>query len=145
MLRDATTYAWQAERVNLLVPSADQGAAWCALVHWNKPHVPVSLPTLTHPTATATARVERGMWIVDCPCGGAQMACRTDRRLFCPDCLNAWVQGAWVTVLWPADNDLAVIEALLEMRPTEGTRNWSEPESLQALAAENAEHLWPVT
>lgn len=146
MLRDATTYAWQGERRNLLMGPEQHGARWCATVHWNQPHTPFALPDddAVHPLLTTKARVERGAWIVDCPCGGAQFACRTDRRMFCPDCLNkSGADGKWVIVEWPDDRTVGVVEALLEFRPTDTQRNWyPDRETTDDLAAENTANGW---
>ena len=138
MLADATIYRDQGAGQGVLMHEPASGARWCATVHWNKPHVPPVLPVDGHLSATvaAVARVYEGAWIVDCPCGGAQYACRTDRRLFCPDCLNAAAGGAWVPVTWPAGVD--AVEAALERRPVATTRNWRPPETVADLLAENA-------
>ena len=84
------------------------------------------------------AYVNHGRWVVDCPCGSAQLACRSDRRFFCTDCRNAWAFGKWVRVTWPAEE--ADIEALLLQRPFPRNRNWHPRESASGLAMENADN-----
>lgn len=81
------------------------------------------------------AYVNHGRWVVDCPCGSAQLASRSDRRFWCVECHNAWASGKWVGVDWPQDE--ADVEALLLERPEEKTRNWQPTEDTMALVAEN--------
>ena len=105
MLRDARGYQ---ERLGVLAPPPEAGARWAALAHWTLPgSIPFPADTAISARST-TARVERGMWIVDCPCGGAQIACRTDHRFFCCDCGNAVAGGSWVNVSWPSVTETAL-------------------------------------
>lgn len=97
------------------------------------------------PSAAAqTARpvfVNDGRWLVQCPCGGAQYASKTDHRFFCIDCLNATANGLWVAVTWPQYPGL--IEAVLDVRPT-NQADWLPGETLSQLAAENQANGYPV-
>lgn len=86
-------------------------------------------------TETLLAYVNHGRWVVDCPCGSAQLASRSDRRFFCVDCRNAWALGKWVGVAWPAQ--AGDIEGLLLQRPFPKNRNWNPGEDLMTLVAEN--------
>lgn len=86
-------------------------------------------------TEQLLAYVNHGRWVVDCPCGSAQLACRSDRRFWCVDCQNAWALGKWVGVTWPKDE--ADIEGLLAQRPFPKNRNWHPTEDAMTLVAEN--------
>jgi hypothetical protein len=100
-------------------------------------HLKGPWPQLPHSEARAAAYVNHGRWCVDCPfpgCSSSQYASRGDHRFFCVDCGS---EGRWVFVTWPADDEVAVIEALLELRPIAETRNWRPGEPVAALAAEN--------
>jgi hypothetical protein len=68
------------------------------------------------------AVVNHGRWIVECPCGGAQLASRTDKRFFCIDCGNVAFEGKWVHVEWP--DEAEEIEAELDQRFYPKQRNW---------------------
>lgn len=89
-------------------------------------------------TETLVAYVNHGRWIVRCPCGSAQLACRSDRRFWCVDCRNDWAQGKWVAVTWPTYE--AGIETLLGRRSDKTNRNWVPAEDLAAIEADNALH-----
>lgn len=94
----------------------------------------------------AHARLDHGRWVVDCPaCPSAQLASFEDRRFFCTDCHNAAAGGAWVPVRWPPANQLEAVEAELELRPADATRNWRPGESVDDVRAENAAHGIPPT
>lgn len=120
------------------IPAApERGATWCVLAHWGNPDLDPFVPDDRHIAGKDRAievRVNHGRWIIDCPCGGAQLACRTDHRFFCVDCLNAWTSGAWVPVTWPADPD--GIARQLASRPVE-LQNWEPGETVKVLRAEN--------
>lgn len=81
------------------------------------------------------AYVNHGRWVVDCLCGSAQLASRTDRRFWCVDCRNGWALGKWVEVVWPANAD--DIEGLLLQRPFSKNQNWTTGEDVMTLVAEN--------
>jgi hypothetical protein len=81
------------------------------------------------------------MWIVQCPCRGAQLAARSDHRMLCVDCHNADIGGRWRRVVWPADAE--AIERVLLARPDPTTRNWTG-ETLAQLKAENTERGLPA-
>jgi len=91
-----------------------------------------------HGKERLVAYVNHSRWVVDCPCGSAQLASRNDRRFWCTDCHNAWAQGKWASVDWPKDAE--DIEALLLQRPEAKTRNWHPTEDLMALVAQNVTH-----
>ena len=86
------------------------------------------------------ARVDHGMWIVDCPCNNAAVVDLNHPFFICAVCLT----GAWYVVDLPAE--LADIEAVLLERtahsPVLGwvNRNWSPGESVEDLLEENVEH-----
>ena len=85
--------------------------------------------------------VNHGRWVVDCPnCNSAQLASRSDRRFWCVDCRNVWVQGKWVMVTWPSAADEAAIESVLDRRPHARNANWRPGESVADLIAENTAH-----
>lgn len=122
---------------------ADSAAACHALLNRHRakhdePLLP-DLPSGKHASAeTLLAYVNHGRWVVDCPCGSAQLASRSDRRFFCTDCRNTFAHGKWVGVVWPADE--ADIEGLLLQRPDVKTRNWYPTEDAMTLVAENVAH-----
>ncbi len=141
-LTDATTYRDQAASRRLLLAPEEQGATWCPSLYWTAPG-PLRLPGPGDVNTTVEprkVRVHKGRWVIDCPCWGAQYACRTDHRHFCPDCCNRDAGGGWVPVIWPAPFEVELIEALLLARPDPATRNWIPGESAADLQAENVEH-----
>lgn len=138
MLKDATVYRDQGEARRILLQPEGEAACWCASVHWTAPPLEFRLPTEQALVDALPVRVERGAWIVDCPCGGAQFASRTDHRVYCPDCLNEWAGGAWVATAWPAEVD--EIERLLLARSMTVNRNWVPGETTADLQAENDAH-----
>ena len=142
MLRDATHYAQiiasaaRAQPAHVPMPApADHGARWVIHFWPHRDQPPWSPPDDQVSKEVRQVRVNHGRWVVDCPCGGAQLACRTDRRMFCVDCLHTANGGQWVTVAWP--DDVEQIEALLESRPV-GLQNWDPGETVGVLHAENA-------
>lgn len=106
------------------IPGADQGATWCLILWWPEGF---KSPERTSREVLPVV-VNHGRWVVNCPCAGAQLACRTDPRFFCTDCLNAWAGGAWVNVAWPANPDY--IDAMLSSRPL-GLQNWAPGDDLE--------------
>lgn len=81
-------------------------------------------------------KANHGRWIVECPCGSAQHASRTDKRFWCVECGNASFGGKWVSVEWPGD--VALIEKELEKRLFHRNRNWAPGEKVADLRAEYA-------
>lgn len=82
-----------------------------------------------------SARVNWGRWIADCTMCRSALALDPGLPGFvCWDC------GAHVEVIWPAAHVQAGVERILSLRPDPMTRNWSQPESLHDLWAENLEH-----
>src|SRR5439155_17375452 len=82
-------------------PLMERMAECAAALHWHRRDVPQHVPD-AHSSKTLDAEVNKGRWIVRCPCNGAQLASKTDRRFFCVDCLNLWCSGKWARVRWPA-------------------------------------------
>ena len=99
-----------------------------------RPHIPNDVAPIK-----LTVVVNHARWIVDCPCGSAQLASRTDRRFFCPECGNLWAEGKWVHVEWPDEPE--AIEEELEKRPFPKNRNWFPSETLEQLREETAERM----
>lgn len=112
----------------------------------------------TLPTFPAAMSVERTVdayvnwsrWMVDCPCGGAQVISPDDPRFFCIHCFNGG--DGWWPVVWPEPAERAAIETLLNRRPDPHTRNWQPGESVEQLQGENLQHgidaevdgyIWP--
>lgn len=99
----------------------------------------------TDKTATTVARVEGGKWIADCPfCPSAQVVSPLDPRFLCAGadgCANRPTKGAFATVVFPAEELRAQIEAVLLERPHRENRNWLVGETVQQLLDENAAHL----
>jgi len=84
---------------------------------------------------SVAAAVNDGRWVVLCPCGGAQLAARTDQRLWCAEC---HVDTGWTIVIWPDEDTVAEAEALLSRRPDPRSRNWRPwAETIDDLRAEN--------
>ncbi len=108
---------------------------------WAKhnPRVPFVVPVTIADAPTVTAFVNEGRWIVRCPfCPSASLACQTDPRFLCVECGNTGVGGKWVTVVWPDDRDQ--IEAVLDRRRKDTTRNWFPHESVADLTRDNVAH-----
>ena len=78
------------------------------------------------------ARINYGRWIVDCPCGSAELY--FDDKFICLSCKNKWIDGKLCKVERP-DNYLE-IESVLEPRPLEN-QNWEVNETLDFLRDEN--------
>lgn len=90
----------------------------------------------TSATVHASAYVNHGRWLVDCPfgCGSAQYASRDDRRFWCTECDNSGT-GEWVAVDWP--DDVASIDDALSVRSDRRTANWEPAETIDELKAQN--------
>ncbi|GAA4358390.1 hypothetical protein [Angustibacter luteus] len=116
---DASTYRQQAAARGILTTA--QTEATCApLVYWAAPR-PLDVSTALAVDSPVSVRVNHGRWLVDCPCGGAQLASRTDQRFLCCDCGNALVDGLFRPVVWPPDAD-AIETALAELELD--AQNW---------------------
>lgn len=77
--------------------------------------------------------VNHGRWLVSCPrCPSAMHASKVDPRFMCAECGSG---GRWHPVVWPADAER--IERALACRPSKTNRNWSPPETVELLVAEN--------
>lgn len=137
---DATQYRDRLELARAqgaLVPRvpAEQGAEWCCWLCWQHttslfdPNVGIAK------VQPQPVYVNEGRWVVDCPdCGGAQLACVTDRRLMCVLCANEAIGGLWrPTVMPPAAGK---IEQLLALRPIQN-QNWAPGEPIARLRQEN--------
>lgn len=67
------------------------------------------------------ARINHNRWLVDCPCGSAQVVTPADPRFACTEC-----GYGWVALVFPADP--AAVEAAIEgALPHE--RNWVSDEA----------------
>lgn len=127
---DVAAMRYRSDPANSPAPAtADQGARW-VVTFW---------PHLDHPAwtpennqqadVTYEVVVNHGRWVVNCECGSAQLACRTDHRMFCVDCENVAVGGRWVHVAWP--DDPYAIERALSRRPVD-LQNWLPGDDLDA-------------
>jgi hypothetical protein len=96
------------------------------IVTWNKSEI------------TITAEIVRSNWVAVCPHCQTPILTEPDDLLFCPDCLMQADNFLAVTVKVPVMGK--EIEDLLVKRPDPMTRNWTTRETLEDLAAENAEH-----
>lgn len=103
---------------------------------WQRWDTPPAEPTSTIQGVAATPHVSEGRWVVDCPCGGAQLAAEAQERFFCVECLNEWAGGQWVPVEWHADS--GKVEAALVKRRDVRTMHWQpDAESLADIRREN--------
>lgn len=79
------------------------------------------------------AYISAANWVVNCTCGAGNMV-QPDWSLAC--CLAC---GAIRTnIVVPADR--VAIEAALNARPQEYSRNWKPPETVESLLADNVAH-----
>jgi len=129
LMQDATTYAVDG------IP-ASRGAEW--IHHWlgqrNAGRAAHLEAGIAPPAAAVAVYGNHGRWVVDCPdCGGAQLACRTDRRFMCNECGNVVIERLWRPVIWPAD--VAAIDVALADRPIRN-QNWRPGETVDDLLAE---------
>lgn len=97
------------------------------------PGVERRIPTALSPH-TLPAKANHGRWVVECPCGAAQLTGKTDRRFYCVECGNALFEGKWVAVEWPTN--AAAIEEELDRRPMLANRNWIPGETVADLRDE---------
>lgn len=80
------------------------------------------------------ARVNHGVWLVDCECGAGVAVDPTFSAGYCFGC------GAiQTTVIFPDSDDRLNIEHILLSRSMVANRNWEPTETLTDLAIENAE------
>ena len=101
------------------------------------------------------ARVNRGRWIADCECGGAEAVSREEPVFFCFSCGNEANKGKLRGVLFPEDAN-EVEKALLERKlklgpgrdeivkamqavPETYHREWAPGESAKDIRAQNME------
>lgn len=88
-------------------------------------------------TIVIHAIISAGRWCARCLwCPASEYAADTDRRFMCSQCHNGGT-GVWVAVQWPDDQERALIEGVLELRPNPQTRNWESPETPLQLALES--------
>ncbi|SRR6266487_2914338 len=121
-------------------------AEWAPRRHWMAPTHPQDYPPNGPPASfqhhqqrlrvkmglaldvlPALVVVNDGRWVVHCPdpaCSEAQIAARTDRRMFCTTCLNREAGGHWRPVWWPDDAELAEVERILGGRMDVKARQW---------------------
>jgi hypothetical protein len=102
------------------------------------PGVEQRIPTALSPHALPV-KANHGRWVVECPCGAAQMTGRTDPRFYCVECGNALFDGKWVSVEWP--KNAAAIEQELDRRPLVSNRNWFPGETVAVLRDETKSNL----
>lgn len=98
-----------------------------------EPHMPEGMAK-----GSLLVEVNHGRWIVNCPCGSAQDASRTDRRFWCIECGNVLFDGKWAPVKWPSN--AVEIEVELERRIFLHNRNWKPGETLEDLREEAHTH-----
>lgn len=85
---------------------------------------PVRRPIDELAPETAMARVDWGVWIVDCPyCPGAAKVDWGEPLTFCLSCHNEKAGHRWVAVVLPTQEERAAIEAALEGLP-EDAQHW---------------------
>lgn len=73
----------------------------------------------------AYARLNYGRWLVECPCGEAQIVSPHDPRFFCFQCANGGTR-LWRNVIWPDPPHRAAIERDA-LAVDERARNWAHP------------------
>jgi hypothetical protein len=125
-------------------------AEWVCARSWINRDVPRFHPedvaVVAKGEVTAVAEVNRGRWVVRCPfCMSAQYASRIDRRFFCVECLNEKAGRRFVRVVWPDEETVTEVEALLTARPEKSFASWVPGTPLETLASENAagfHHSW---
>lgn len=76
-----------------------------------------------------------GRWLVNCPCGGAQLTHPNDRRFMCVECGNKDNNYQWREVVWP--DDWREIETALHQR-NRPWMNYAPGETAEGLEAEHA-------
>jgi len=126
-----------------LVPYADARALLLGLY----PDADVPPMDDVDPTAAPlVARVNHGVWIASCPCDtpgtpAPGMLVFLDAPVaWCIRCRNAATGERWRPVLLPPDDERALIEAVLAVRPDAATRNWAPGETVADLVDENRAH-----
>ena len=107
----------------------------------------VNLAALHHDVDTsappATAYVNHGRWVADCPsegCAGAT-SIMPGAGFFCGECLNAEVGHRYRPVVWPAAR--AGIEDALCCRRLPQSANWRPGETVRDLEDENEQRGLP--
>lgn len=120
----------------------NSGIDVCLWANFKYPSLEPTAPAGDAADPTATAFINQGRWMVQCPfgCGSAQVTSETDRRFFCCGPLGCQNFGAGymtVPVVWPDADTQAQLEAALVQRPIV-FRNWTSSETLDQVLAENA-------
>lgn len=95
-------------------------------------------PNLT--AVQASARVNHGQWLADCPsahCRNA-MVVLPGAPYLCALCLNADIGYQYRLVAWPSER--GAIEMILAERPNPENQNWEPGETLEQLQTENDAH-----
>ncbi|MFG2144138.1 hypothetical protein ACGFRG_08050 [Streptomyces sp. NPDC048696] len=100
------TTAWD------LVPAAERVFRWVEY-RAQRRVVPPEAPIVGH---QVFARINHNRWVVDCPCGSAQVVSPSDARAACTECGYGWVR-----LIFPADPE-AVEATLADQLPH--LRNW---------------------
>lgn len=83
--------------------------------------------------ATLKAEINHGRWVVNCPCGGAEMADKSFKLFYCLSCMNEWLGGKWARVEFP--KNAGNIEKALDKRDVKN-QNWKPGETLKQLKEE---------
>ena len=100
----------------------------------------VGTPDAPDTAATpATAYVNHGRWVADCPtqyCAGAAVLYRD--TFLCGNCLNAECGYRYRLVSWPREK--GGIEEALSARAIPAVTNWYPGETVQKLRNENGAH-----
>lgn len=107
-----------------LVPPAERAFRWVE----HRAQRRLAMPAGVLVGQRTYARINHNRWVVDCPCGSAQIASPADARTACTEC-----GYGWVTVVFPAD--VPAVEAGLDhLLPHE--RNWWHDEDPVRLFAQ---------
>lgn len=91
----------------------------------------------------ATARIYHGKWITECPvpdCGDASFVWLATPLYLCANCLNETLGGRWRMVALPDDETARTLTDVLAHRALPQHRNWTPPETVDDLSAQNVEH-----
>ena len=106
----------------------------------------LSDPTEDNTSGTVAARINHGIWLVNCQGCNDALIINLDELVFmCPICGNAANDGKWFKVTIPSNRK--AIEAELLKRPWNGrnpasavNRNWEPGETVATLKQENTDH-----
>ena len=107
---------------------------------------PLPDPTEDNTSGTIAARINHGIWLVNCQgCNDALIINLDELVYMCPICGNAANAGKWLRITVPSNRK--AIEAELLKRPWNGrnpadakNRNWEPGETVATLKQENTDH-----